>query len=262
VSVRIAILTSEDAPGLDALLLDPSRGPIYDVTTVISAGRLFDRSERLASHGIRFVSQPAPPRNLRDREQYDQDLRNIVGDADFLFLDDYRYLVTAPLLDAFRGRIIVFHDGDLSETSQGHRRYTGMHSVRTALLAGQSHTRASAFVATEDVGEGPLLLLGPPYPVSDLVASALGRADLGDLELYAVLHRRWMVSDSYGVLLRKAAELLSLGTMHVTHDTVWVDGVPGPCRLGDAPAACWSADSPPRRGIPSSCPFIQTEVEI
>ena len=69
-----------------------------------------------------------------------------------------------------------------------------------------------------------------------------------------------MMRDSYGVLLRKAAELISLGTMHVAKDTVWVDGVPGPCRLGDAPTACWSATGAPRRGIPSSCPFIRTEV--
>lgn len=243
-SVRIAVLTSENAPGLDALLLDPACGPIYEVTTVVSAGRDVER----------------PVRNLRDRERYDESLLRIVGDADFLFLDDYRYIVTAPLLEAFRGRIIVFHDGDLSAMNKGRRAYTGIHAVRNAVLSREPFTRASAFIATEDVGEGPLLLLGPPYPVSQLASAAAGRADLADVDLYALLHRKWMVSDSYGLLLRKAAELVSLGTMHVAKDTVWVDGVPGPCRLGDAPSACWSAAHPPRRGIPSSCPFIQTEV--
>lgn len=242
-TVRIAVLTSQEAPGLDALLRDPACGPIYQVTAVVSVGRDVER----------------PPRNLRDREEYDAKLLRIVGDADFLFLDDYRYLVTRPLLDAFPGRMIVLHDGDLTAPSSGHRPYAGLHAVRNAILSGDAVTRATAFVATEEPGEGPLLLLGPPYPVSELAAAAVERGDLADVALYAQLHRRWMVRDSYGVLLRKAAELVSLGTMYVAKDTVWVDGVPGPCRLGEAPAACWSADHSPRRGIPSSCPFIQTE---
>lgn len=243
-TVRIAVLTSEGAPGVNALLLDPACGPIYDITAVVSVGRDVDR----------------PPRNVRDREDYDAKLLRIVGDADFLFLTDYRYLVTAPLLDAFPGRIIVLHDGDLTVMANGRRAYTGLHAVRNAILSGEASTRATAFVATEETGEGPLLLLGPPYAVSGLATAAVERADLADFNLYAHLHRRWMVNDSYGLLLRKAAELVSLGVMHVAKDTVWVDGVPGPCRLGDAPSACWSAPKPPRRGIPSSCPFIQTEV--
>jgi folate-dependent phosphoribosylglycinamide formyltransferase PurN len=244
VTVRIAVLTSAAALGVDALRLDPARGPIYDLAAVVSVGR----------------DVPRPPRNLHDREQYDADLLKIVGDADYLFLSDYRFLVTRPLLDAFPGRIIGLHDGDLTLTANGRRTLKGLHAVRNAILSGATATRASAFVATEDMGEGPLLLLGPPYPVSELATAAIERADYADVDLYAYLHRRWMVSDSYGALLRKAAELISLGVMHVAKDTVWVDGVPGPCRLGDAPAACWSATNPPRRGIPGSCPFIHTEV--
>lgn len=243
-TVRIAVLTSEGAPGLDALLRDPARGPIFEIAAVVSVGVDVDR----------------PPRNLRDREAYDAKLLEIVGDADFLFLTDYRYLITRPLLDAFPGRIIVLHDGDLTVMANGRRAYTGLHAVRNAILSGDAVTRATAFLATEETGEGPLLLLGPPYAVSELATAAVERADLADLALYAHLHRRWMANDSYGALLRKAAELVSLGVMHVAKDTVWVDGVPGPCRLGDAPSACWSATRPPRRGIPSSCPFIQTEV--
>ena len=243
-TVRIAVLTSQGAPGLNELRRDPAHGPIFEITAVVSVGVDVDR----------------PPRNLRDREEYDAKLLEIAGDADFLFLTDYRYLVTPPLLDAFPGRIIVLHDGDLTVTANGRRTYTGLHAVRNAILSGDAVTRASAFVATEETGEGPLLLLGPPYAVSELATAAVERADFADFALYAHLHRRWMVNDSYGVLLRKAAELVSLGVMQVAKDTVWVDGVPGPCRLGDAPSACWSAPNPPRRGIPSSCPFIQTEV--
>jgi hypothetical protein len=36
---------------------------------------------------------------------------------------------------------------------------------------------------------------------------------------------------------------------------VWVDGVPGPCRMGDAPAFCREQEA---SGVPVSCPFITT----
>jgi folate-dependent phosphoribosylglycinamide formyltransferase PurN len=244
VTVRIAVLSSQNAPGAAALLRDPACGPIYDISAVVSVGRDVDR----------------PPRNLRDREEYDLKLLRMFGGADFLFLDNYRYLVTRPLLDAFPGRIIVVHDGDLTVTANGRRSYTGLHAVRNAILSGDTVTRATAFVATEEPGEGPLLLLGPAFAVSQLASSAVARGIHADFAVYAHLHRQWMVRESYGVMLRKVAELVSLGTMHVAKDTVWVDGVPGPCRLGEAPEACWSAVNPPRRGIPSSCPFIRTEV--
>lgn len=58
---------------------------------------------------------------------------------------------------------------------------------------------------------------------------------------------------AYGAMLVRALQFLAAGTLKVANDVVWIDGVPGPCRLGDAPQICHV-----QRGIPASCPFIQT----
>lgn len=95
-----------------------SRGPIYDVTAVVSV------VGPLPEHRVPVVERPVPVRNLRDREHSDAELLEIIGDADFLFLDDYRYLITRPLLDAFPGRDDVYQLVD-------HARRRGLHPAIT-----------------------------------------------------------------------------------------------------------------------------------
>jgi hypothetical protein len=52
----------------------------------------------------------------------------------------------------------------------------------------------------------------------------------------------------------RLTELLAGGTMQIVGDVAWIDGAPGPCRMGEAPGAC--REVPVERGIPASCPFI------
>jgi hypothetical protein len=47
--------------------------------------------------------------------------------------------------------------------------------------------------------------------------------------------------------------------VQVVKDIAWVDGAPGPCRMGEAPAICGDATDSIRRGIPASCPFISQQ---
>jgi hypothetical protein len=54
----------------------------------------------------------------------------------------------------------------------------------------------------------------------------------------------------------RTLELLAGGTMQIIHDVVWIDGAPGPCRMGHAPQACHEPEAMLARGIPRSCPFI------
>ena len=86
-----------------------------------------------------------------------------------------------------------------------------------------------------------------------LAARELGVDD--SLTRYAELHREWMLADA-GTMLMRVIELLAGGTVRTIGDTVWVDGAPGPCRLGEAPRACHEPESMVARGIPRSCPFI------
>ena len=80
--------------------------------------------------------------------------------------------------------------------------------------------------------------------------------DAAFLIQYAELHRRWMRQSTWGPMLARTLELLAGGTTQIIGDTVWVDGAPGPCRMGEAPHTCHDPETMLARGIPRSCPFI------
>jgi hypothetical protein len=239
--LRVAILTSRGASGVEALVDDHRLDVIYEVVKVV------DGSVR------------RPPRNLNNRRVSDRELAESIQEAgaDFVLLAGYPWIITSPLLEAFPGRIIALHDGDLSLIDEnGQRRYKGLHPVRTALFDGLSLTRSSAFVVTEKVGEGPLFLLSAPYRVPPAALDAQRRGDLDLVDAYAAVHRAWMVRDSWGPMLRRIVELLAAGTIQTIGDVVWIDGVPGPCLLGEAPDVCHHEHE--ESGIPRSCPFLTT----
>ncbi len=235
--MRIALLTSGNETPLE------KRGDLYEVVCVIDASK-----------------SPKPPRNLNERESSDRDtsefLRSV--EIDYVIVAGYPYLLTEPILEAFPRRIIVVQNGDLTERDKyGRRRWVGTQPV---LDAGATSTRTSLYFATNDVGHGPLFLVGPRYAVPAIVQHALARGDYDSVVTYAHLHSRWM-RQSWGALLLHAIEILSAGTIAVVGDMVWVDGVPGPCRLAEAPDVCHKSESRIQRGIPSSCPFIQSVKE-
>jgi hypothetical protein len=151
--------------------------------------------------------------------------------VDYLFATRDAF-ITEAMLDAFPNRIIILDDGDVTEQ----------------LLAGATATRTSLYF-----GDGPLFLVGPRYFVPKMVQDALARRDYDSVATYALLHSRWM-RRAWPDLMLRAIECLAAGTVKIVRDTVWVDGVPGPCRLGEAPDFC---DERVQRGIPASCPFIQ-----
>lgn len=265
---RIAVLTSHSAPGIGSLLAQPNRGSVYDVVAVIGSEPRLSEQETIESAGVPLILQPIaefhehrnlPLRNLQAREEYDYETAELLHrlDADYVVLDGYRYIVTEPLLSAFPQRLIALHEGDLSlRDEDGRRPLTGLHAVRDAILGGRVETRSSAFLLTRDVGEGPLFLLGPRFPVAALARDARAWGAIDMVLAYAALHRQWMLRSSWGEMLTRTAEIVAGGTMRIVGDVVWVDGAPGPCRVGEAPSVCCDNDSAVDAAVPASCPFV------
>jgi len=265
---RIAVLTSSSAPGIASLLAQPNRGSVYDVVAVIASDERLVEQQTIEAAGVPVILQPfarfhnergLPLRNLHARAAYDAELAELLCrlTADFVVLDGYRHIVTEPLLSRFANRIVALHEGDLSiRDDDGHRPFATLHAVRDAILAGRDDTRSSAFFVTRNVGEGPLFLLGPRFPVAALARDARGWGAIEVVLAYAELHREWMLRSSWGEMLTRMAEILAAGTMQVIGDVVWVDGVPGPCRIGEAPGVCYDTEALIERGVPASCPFV------
>jgi len=267
--VRVAILTSSSAAGVERLLVDPNRGPVYELACVISTETEVAQSAALETMHIPLIVRPLRRllgeralslRNLRSREEYDRETADLLKSlhVDWIVLDGYRYIVSDPLLEIFPDRVIAIHEGDLTLVDDdGRRRYVEMHAVRRAIFAGEKETRSSMFFVTPRVGEGPLFLVSEPFPVSPIAADGLlwGAYDL--VNAYARVHRDWMVRASWGAMLERAMQFIAAGTIRIARDVAWIDGAPGPCRLGEAPRVCHLTAASISRGIPSSCPFIE-----
>lgn len=264
--IRVALLTSSNVP-IEPLLGDPNRGALYDVVCVLSSETELAQAPLLEAANIPLVLRPihrlveGSLRNLHAREAYDRETAEILKSyqADWVILAGYHFIVTEALLSLFADRVLVLHEGDLTlRDDDGRRRYTEMHAVRRAIFAGERETRSSLFFASERVGEGPLFLLSKPYPVAEIAADGLAWGAYDLVNDYVKVHRDWMVRSAWGEMIAHAMGLLAAGTIRVANDIAWVDGVPGPCRMGEAPRACHVRKGEIERGIPATCPFIES----
>ena len=259
--LRIALLASDHVPGLESLLADPNRGSAWELSVVVGSETRLPQAPLLEQAGVPVDLRPIRAvsgfRNLHAREEYDEQVGELLSrmKVDWIILSGYEYIVTDPILARFPGRVLALHPADLS-LRDADRLFAGAHAVRDAVFAGESETRSSIYVVTREVARGPLMLLSGAYPLAPMAHDAREHGDAEFLALYADLHRRWMVEDCWGPMLRRTMELLAGGTMKIIGDVVWVDGAPGPCRFGESPHSCHEPESMVSRGIPRSCPFI------
>jgi len=58
VALRIAVLTSHSAPGVEELLRDANRGAVYELAAVISSEIAFAEMEAVEAAGVPIILQP------------------------------------------------------------------------------------------------------------------------------------------------------------------------------------------------------------
>jgi hypothetical protein len=155
-------------------------------------------------------------------------------DPDYLFLVGYEHGIPALPMT-----ILKLHDG-----------------VSDVLYEGANETRSTLTFVNDD-GKEPLFLQSQPFPVASLARDARTWGDADLLSDYAALHRRWMIRATWGPMLTRAIEFLAAGTVKIVHDVVWIDGAPGPCRLGSSPEICQKVADTIDVTIPASCPFLR-----
>ena len=225
--LRIAVLCSHRAPGLVYLLNQaPDRGAAYEIVGCITNQTTFEEEVRVERRGIPIASLPIRAfyaargaRDCRDmtlRVAYDIELlaRLEPWFPDIILLDGYLHLVTAPLLERFRHRVLNLHFSDLTlRTSTGAPRYPGIRAVRDALAAGCSETRATVHLVDARADGGPPIIRSRPFAVSPLVDELRTQSDDRAFRAYAFAHEQWMLRTVSGPLLAAAFGLVSNGAV-------------------------------------------------
>ncbi len=240
--LRVVLFLSHRASGLDQVL--GSDAAPYRVVGALTTSTESQAIPLLERAGVPWVHHDprefhrARAASLADRavrRAFDRESLGLISPfaPDALALVGYLYVVTAPILGAFPGRVVNLHDADLLLLGEdGLPRYPGLHAVRDAILAGEPETRSTAHLVTEELDGGPALVRSAPFPIhAELVAGAraAGREDV--LRAYAYAHREWMVEATWGRLLDAALRLLAEGRVRVSAGRAWVGGLPGPVTL-------------------------------
>ena len=212
-NLRVGVLCSKRAPGLDALLHHPMRGVMYELACVITtdeAAVLHTHDVPLLTHAIHpfCESLGAPLRDDSARRLYDSETAQALHrlGVDTILMLGYVYRITAPLLDALPGRILNIHDSDLPK-------YPGLHATRDAVRYGEKFTRSSVHIVTEEIDAGPVILRSDPFEVAPFAYAAAEAGEEDILRAYAYAQREWMMRSAWGGLAVRALEMVAAGAL-------------------------------------------------
>jgi len=220
--LRVGVLCSHRAPGLSYLLdRDANRGRLYDVACLLTSEDACADAAAAAAHGI-----PVLFHSIREfcrthgvrladpvaRASYDRVTveRLMPFGIDLIVLSSYLLVLSAPMLSAFRDRIINVHHSDLLlRRRDGTPQLPGLRAVRDAIIGGARVTRATVHLVTERLDAGAPFLRSRPFPVSPLAADARRHGDMDVVRAYAWAHQEWMIRATWGPLLARAIELIA-----------------------------------------------------
>lgn len=254
--LRVAVLSTLRAPGLDDLLADPERGTGFEIIGCLASDAAWRDHASAVSAGVPVTvhdlaafcgRRGVPHRNLAARTAYDAQTAALLRPwrPDLVVLCGYHHIVTAAMLERYPARIVNLHDADLARTGpDGLPRYRGLHSTRDAIAAGESETRSTVHLVTPTVDVGPLLLRSAGFPVHPLVADARRWHASDIVRAYAYAHREWMMRAAWGPLLRQTVRLFMAGLVRVLGGRAVIGGTLGPLELPES-----ARDVPPLVGV-------------
>ena len=208
--LKIAILTSKRAPGIEELLNDPRRGTLFDIVAVVTSEHDFAHRAPLSANGVPVMLNDigefyrawnARRSDLDLRKTYDAMTvqRLALFEIDLVIMCSYLYIATDVLLKAFPNRIVNLHHSNLPG-------YKGLHAVRDAIMSGEMETYAVAHVVTPEVDEGPVIARSPAFPIHPMVQHLQRNNMTRALKAYAFAHQEWMIDRTWAPLMTEVIE--------------------------------------------------------
>ncbi len=151
VRLKIGALASGRGTNLQAILDSIKRGDLKSaIAVVISNKKDAPALERASNEGIDTVY--VDPSAFKDRASYDMEILDILRrySVDLVVLAGYMRIVTGPLIDAYRNRIINVHPALLPS-------FPGMSAQRQALEYGVKIAGCTVHFVEEGVDKGPII---------------------------------------------------------------------------------------------------------
>lgn len=152
-------------------------------------------------------------------------------DIDVIANAGYMSIMTEPLLDMYRGKILNVHPADLSITEGDERKYVGMHTVRDAILAGERELRATTHVVRERVDYGEILVSSEPIVVKLPEGISLEQLRQDERILRRVVreHQRRLKERGDWVIFPLTLQMIAEGRFALNgRGNVYLDGVLAP----------------------------------
>jgi len=171
-------------------------------------------------------------RDLSLRPEYDRVTLQVIEkyDLDLIALCGYMSIVTRPLLERYKDRIVNVHPADLSVKEGDRRKYTGLNAVRDAILAGEKRLYSTTHIVRERVDYGEILMRSPPIDV--ILPNGVTLQDLHRPENTALVkriaaeHQTRLKEQGDWVIYPKTLEMIGEGRYAVDDQgNVYVDDV-------------------------------------
>lgn len=238
--LRVAVLCSRRAPGVERLLERGGPGRGFEVVVGMTSEPESAAREAFVRASVPFVTHDvrafhrslgAPLSDREARATYDARTLEILEPhrPDVVVLIGYLYVATPALLEAFPDRILNVHDADLRIRGRdGRPRYRGLRSTYDAVAGGESETRSTVHLATEEVDVGPPIAVSPAFPVHTMMIDARRWGDEDVIKAYAYAQREWMMRSSWGPLVELALQRIARGEVRLLGGRVVVAGTLGP----------------------------------
>lgn len=253
--LRVALLTSRRAPGLERLLARSARpDAAWRIVAAVTSDPGSTALEPLCAAGVPTrVRDPRPFHATRGarlsdraaRADFDRETAAALAPwrPDALVLCGWLWVLTEPMLVPWGGRAVNVHDSDLTlKGPDGKPRYRGLRSTRDAVAAGEPETRSTVHLVTEEVDVGPPLVRSWGFPVHPLVDDARNWGAEDVVSAYAYAQRGWMMRAAWGRLLERALDRLAAGAVRLLGGQVVVGDALGPEEIlagcEEAPCAC------------------------
>jgi folate-dependent phosphoribosylglycinamide formyltransferase PurN len=169
-------------------------------------------------------------RDLSLRPYFDKKVVEILEsyDLDLIALAGYMSIVTDPLLNRYKDKIINVHPADLAIQKNGKRKYKGLHAVRDAILSGEKKLRSTTHIVRKDVDEGEIVMRSKGIPI--ILPDSLEELNK-NIELEKIIEENQNRLKKYGdwLIYPLTLELIAKGRFSINKKGILMfEGVPKP----------------------------------